>query len=117
MALSIKRNGKKEEIVSKVVLRKSYLSKAFGLMFRFSLKDEAHIFFFEKEKIIPLHMLFVFTPIDVVFLNKNKRVVEAKKLLSPFSFFRPSAKAMYVVELPPKTIKEKNIVIRDHLEF
>ncbi len=115
--VSVIRSGKEKKIASKAVFRKSHLSKALGLMFRFKVSDEAHIFFFEEERIIPLHMLFVFTPIDVLFLNKNRRVVEMKKRLAPFTFFKPSVKAMYVVEIPPMAIEKHNIVIRDELKF
>ncbi len=115
--ISVIRHGKEQKLASKTILRKSFLSRAFGLMLRFNVKDEAHVFFFKKEKIIPLHMIFVFTPIDVLFLNKQKKVVETKSLLTPFTFYKPSAKAIYVVELPPKTIPRHNIIIRDQLKF
>ena len=60
------------------------------------------MFVFKKEKIIPLHMLFVFFPINVLFLNKNKKIVEIKNNFKPFTFYTPKNKAMYIVELTEK---------------
>ena len=74
-------------------------SKARGLMF--SRKKDL-MFVFKKEKIIPLHMFFVFFPIHVLFLNKNKKIVEIKNNFKPFTFYTPKNKAMYIVELTEK---------------
>ena len=71
-----------------------------GLMFRKKLENKGYVFEFGKEKIRGLHMLFVFYPIDVLFLDKDKKVVDLKRNLEPFSFFTPEKKAQYVIELP-----------------
>jgi len=84
----------------KYKLCRNALNKAIGLMFSKPLKDKSLVFVFNKEKRISLHMLFVFYPIDVLFLNKNKRIVEIKKNFRPFSFYISKNKAMYVIELP-----------------
>ena len=80
------------------MLCKSSFSKARGLMFR--LRPKALIFVFEKPKIVALHMFFVFFPIDVIYLDKKKEVIEIKEQFMPFSFYTPKKKASYVVELP-----------------
>ena len=76
---------------------KSLLSKSIGLMFQSKVKKKL-IFVFKKEKIIPLHMLFVFCPIDVIFLDKKKKIVEIKKNFRPFSFYTPKKKSCFVIE-------------------
>ena len=38
-------------------------------------------------------MFFVFFPIDVLFLDKNKKVVELKENFKPFSIYFPKNKA------------------------
>ena len=75
---------------------KSAWSKARGLMFS---RKKNLVFVFNKEKRISLHMLFVFFSIDVLFLDKNKRIVEIKKNFRPFSFYTSKEKAKYVIEL------------------
>jgi hypothetical protein len=47
-----------------------------------------------------IHMLFVFFPIDVLFLDTNKQVVD-KVTLRPFQLnYTPRHAAAYIVELP-----------------
>ncbi len=110
------KNSTRNRILAKnTKICKSIFSKTFGLMF--SLKRKSLIFIFREEKIIPLHMLFVFYPIDVLFLDKNKKVVEAKKNFKPFSFHATKKKAMYVVELPKGLIKKSGTKLGDRIDF
>lgn len=92
------------------------VSKAIGLMFS-KKSDKSLIFTFKKEKIMPLHMLFVFYPIDVLFLDKEKKVVEMKENFRPFSYYTPKNKAKYVIELPEGSVKKCKISLLDRLEF
>ena len=79
--------------------------------------NKALMFDFKKEKIISLHMLFVFYPIDVLFLNKDKKVVEIKENLKPFRFYTPKKKARYVVELLNGVVKSSRTTIGDSIHF
>jgi len=80
-------------------LCKSILSKAHGLMFS---KKKNLIFIFDEEQRIGLHMFFVFFPIDVLFLDENKKIIEIKENFKPFTFYRSTEKAKYVVEIATK---------------
>ena len=60
-----------------------------------------------------MHMFFVFFPIDVLFLDKNKKIIEIKKNLRPFSFYYSKNKAKYVAELTEKN----DYKIRNKLNF
>jgi hypothetical protein len=62
-------------------------------------------------------MFFVFYPIEVSFLNKNKIVVEIKENFMPFSCYSPKNKAQYIIELPKGTIKKSKTAIGDNIEF
>lgn len=62
-------------------------------------------------------MFFVFFPIDVLFANKEKKIVEIKENFKPFTFYNPKKKAKYVIELPQNTIKNTKTKIDDTLEF
>ncbi|MBW2975671.1 DUF192 domain-containing protein [Candidatus Woesearchaeota archaeon] len=109
-------NKTKNSILSeKAELCKSPFSKALGLMF--SGKSRTLVFIFSKEKIISLHMFFVFYPIDVLFLDKNKKVVETKIGFRPFTFCTPKNKAMYVIELPSGTVKKTKTSRGDIISF
>lgn len=91
------------------------LSQTIGLMF--SSKPTPLIFTFKKEKNVPLHMWFVFYPIDVLWLNKNKEVIHLTENFKPFTIYDPKVKSMYVIELPIKSIKESKTKIGDKIEF
>ena len=79
------------------------LSRTKGLMFEEKKKfNYALIFDFPIESKIgtSLHMIFVFFPIDVLFLDKNKKVVD-KVTLQPFiPNYTPKKAAKYVIEMP-----------------
>ncbi|MBI1935814.1 DUF192 domain-containing protein [Candidatus Woesearchaeota archaeon] len=92
------------------------LLKSVGLMFSVK-QDKALIFKFKDEKIISLHMLFVFYPIDVIFLDKNRIVVDKKDDFRPFTFYASKKKAMYAVELSNGAIKKTKIEIGDKIGF
>ena len=97
---SIKNQTRKFTIIDNAKLCRSMFCKAFGFMFRFKKPDHALVFIFNKEVRADLHMFLVFFSIDVLFLDKDKNVVDIKKDFNPFNYYAPKAKAMYVVELP-----------------
>ena len=91
-------------------------SKFAGLMFS-KRKERALILKFNKEKTVHLHMFFVFYPIDVLFLDKSKIVVDKKENFKPFTSCQSKKKAMYAVEMPDGTIKKTMTVIGDKIKF
>lgn len=91
-------------------------SKFVGLMFS-KKQDNALIFKFNKGHKISLHMLFVFYPIDVLFLDKDKIVVDKKENFRPFTFCKSGKKAMYAIELVDGGIKKTGTRIGDKIEF
>ena len=111
----IKNSTRKTILAEKYKICKSILSKTLGLMF--STKPKTLIFIFKKEKINPLHMLFVFYPIDILFLDKNKIVIEIKENFRPFTFHTPSKKSKYIIELPKDSIKNSGTKINDKIYF
>ena len=111
----IKNTTKKALLAENAKLCRNIFSKSLGLMF--SKKITSLIFAFEKEKIIPLHMFFVFYPIDILFLDKNLAVVEIKKNFRPFSFYTPKKKAAFVIELPQGAINKTKTEVGDKINF
>jgi len=109
-------NKTRKKILSKdFKICKNLFQKSIGLMF--TTKPKTLIFEFKKEKKISLHMFFVFYPIDVLFLNKNKRVVEIKENFKPFTIYFPERHALYIIELPNKTIKRSKTKLNDKISF
>lgn len=87
----------KHNIISKNERMCSSLwSQMRGLMFR---ARQNLIMVFAEEQKIQLHNCFVFYTIELVFLNKNKKVIEIKPTFKPFTFYNSKHKAKYLVEL------------------
>ncbi|MCK5107096.1 MAG: DUF192 domain-containing protein [Nanoarchaeota archaeon] len=76
---------------------KSILQKSMGLMFS---KKRILLFTWKNEKKQPIHMFFVFFPIDLFYLNKNKEVIEIKKNVKPFTHYNPKKHCMFLIEAP-----------------
>ncbi len=91
----------------------SWFSQLRGLMFS---RRKNLVFVFDRERNVSLHNWFVFFPIDVLFLDSRKRIVEIKMGLRPFGFYFAKKTAKYVVELGK--LKDKRLYrIGDGLEF
>ena len=84
----------------KVKICKTVWSQIKGLMFS---RKKNLLFVFDKPDYIDLHMLFVFFPIDALYLNEYKEIVEIKHM-KPFRLFsyRAKHKAKYIIELTEK---------------
>ena len=100
---------RKKVLAKRVKECKTTLSKAKGLMFTRKRKDLGIILDFHEEKRLTLHMIFVFYPIDVLFLDSSKKVVEMKKALKPFTFYKNKKKARYVIELSQGRLSETQV--------
>ena len=100
-----------ETIAERVELAESAFAKARGLMFRTRF-DHALIFDVGRESRLgaSIHMLFVFFPIDVVYLDKDKRVVDIRENVRPWTFnVTPKKAARWFVELPAGKVIQKGI--------
>ena len=83
----------------------------------FTKTPKALIFDFGAEKRIGLHMWFVFYPIDVLFLDKNRKVAELKTGFMPFSAYTSEKKARYAVELPEGAIRKSRTGVGDVISW
>ena len=88
---------------------KGLFGKALGLMFRKKVSNPL-IFSFAKAQYVPLHMWFVFTAIDVIFVNNNT-IVEIKENFKPWHFYSPKKKAECVIEFAAGTISQHAISV------
>ncbi|MAG15661.1 hypothetical protein CMO88_01225 [Candidatus Woesearchaeota archaeon] len=119
--LSVKKMPIKNETTNKVIATSSktansMLTRSIGLMFSKS-EQAALILRFNKEEKISLHMMFVFYPIDVIFVNKRKQVVDVKENLRPFDTYSSTRKALYAIELPIGTIRSTKTKVGHKITF
>jgi uncharacterized protein len=118
IGMALRNITKKTELAKDIMLCESLHSQMKGLMFSRKIEDKALIMVFQKERIVALHMMFVFFPIDIIFLDRNRKVVEMVKGAKPFiSHILPKEKALYVIELPAGTIRKSRTRLGDRLAF
>ena len=112
------RNKTKKTIVShEVRICRTAASQARGLMLSRKNDRLGVVFIFRAPKQVSLHMVLVFYPIDVLFLDEKMRVTESKENLRPFSFYSSKKKAKYVIELPRGRIRESRTAVGDILKI
>ena len=96
------------KIIEKVKYCDSNFSKVLGLMFR--IKPVPTLLVNSRESILgsSIHMLFVFFPLNIYWLDSNFNIVDYKKV-KPFTLnHKPKKKAKYVLELPVNIKLNKN---------
>jgi uncharacterized membrane protein (UPF0127 family) len=109
-----------ERIARRVVRCDTFWRRGRGLTFRSSravADDRVYLFVERRESIAQtaIHMFFVFFPIAVVWLDRDRRVVD-KALARPFRpYYAPCRPAQYYVEGHPSLLDRVNP--GDQLEF
>jgi uncharacterized membrane protein (UPF0127 family) len=107
-----------ETLARHVVRCDTFWRRGRGLMFRRALaEDEVYLFVERRESVAQatIHMLFVFFPIAVVWLDGGKHVVD-KVLARPFRpYYAPCQPAQYYVEGHPSLLER--VSVGDQLEF
>ena len=111
----IKNTTKKALLAENAKPCRNIFLKSLGLMF--SKKITSLIFAFEKEKIIPLHMFFVFFPIDVLFLDAKRKVVDMKQNFEPWTAYYSPKKSRYVIEAAAGIIARTKTRLGDLIKF
>ena len=105
----------KKQITSKVVFFNSIFSQFMGLRFKKKsfCKNKGFIFPLNKSVPILIDMFFVSFPIDLIFLDKNNKVIEIKKSFRPWQSYRPKTRPNKLIEL----LSGHNIKLNDKLEI
>ena len=98
--------SKKKIIIKNVKIADTEIKQTLGLMFSRRNKFNYCLIFKRPNSSIlgsSIHMMFVFYPIAVIFLDENKKVVDIKKKIVPFWFYMPKKPAKYILEIPIST--------------
>jgi uncharacterized membrane protein (UPF0127 family) len=100
-----------------VELADTFIKQVVGLMFRKSFEG-ALIFDMGRETYDGIHMLFVRFPIDVVFLGPDKKIVDVKAGLRPWTGTAfPNSRFQYAIELPAGTVEKYGLESGESLEW
>lgn len=103
---------KDEALISEPRVARTQWEKARGLMFA---KPHDVLFHFPIEERLKFHMVFVFYPIDIVFLDDALRVVDLKPRFKPFTVYYSKARSSTVLESYDGFIDEHGISLGDVL--
>ncbi len=82
-----------------VEIADSLFEKASGLMMRKKIKPLLFDFRRDSTILCSIHTFFMLKPIDIVYINSNKVVVQVIKA-RPWRAYYPQEKSRYVLELP-----------------
>ena len=96
--------------------------RARGLMFRKKLpNDKGMLFVFEKEGVYGFWMVNMTFPIDIIWIDKNRTIVDitenAQPCLVNCKIYRPSKKVLYVLEVNASFTEKYNVKIGDKVKF
>ncbi len=106
-------NRTKETFLAyRVKIADSMLGRLVGLLGKRSLAPDSGLWIVPSSGVHTLGMLFT---IDVVFLDKNLKVVGVRELLRPFSITSLNLQAESVLELPAHSIVKSRTEIGDQL--
>ncbi|MBP1907903.1 DUF192 domain-containing protein [Methanolobus bombayensis] len=93
----LKSNGK--EVATDVDFACSMIKQVRGLMFSRRIPDNyALVFVMKKSQRVSLHMLFVNYPIDVIFLDDEKKVIKVSSMKAWIGTCSCSKKVKYIIE-------------------
>ena len=92
--------------------------RAKGLMYRKSLKkNKGMLFVYNKEEDVHIWMKNTYINLDIIFISKNKIIIDFKKNAKKLSTTIISSKAKYVLEINSGLINKYKINIGDKLYF
>ena len=110
----------KKNIIFNVEIAKTIQERRTGLMNRKKLlNNEGMLFIFPRENIIQLWMKNTYIPLDVIFISKNKVIVDIKKNMEKLSetIVKSKVKSRYALEFNAGLINKLNIEIGDKVLF
>lgn len=109
------------DAIIEVDIASSDVERARGLSGRVSLGDNSGMLFvFDKPSRNMFWMKDMNFPIDIIWLDENKKIIYIKENLSPKTYpevFGPEVLSMYVLEVNSNFTKKYNIKIGDIANF
>jgi hypothetical protein len=100
----------------------TFLTRMKGLMFRKNMpENEGMLFIFDKEDYYSFWMMNMSMPIDMIWINSGKEVVDITKNAQPCRIscqsYQPKEKVLYVLEVNANFVDRHEIKIGSKTEF
>jgi uncharacterized membrane protein (UPF0127 family) len=97
-----------------IEVAESAAQKVKGLLGRDCLLDGQGLLF---KHCSSLHTFFMSFPIDIVFMNRNRKVLKVSQNVKPFHLVAAPLRAYYALELPANAIAKSQTKVGDNLTF
>ena len=94
-----------------------------GLMFREKMNpDQGMLLVFETEGMYSIWMMNMYVPLDILWLDKEKRIVHIEEdappcIRTPCPSYVSQVPAMYVLELTAGSVKDQELKMKDRIDF
>lgn len=111
-------NISKETELGESEIADTFFSRLMGTMFKKKLEKGLILTLpnTRSRRGSAIHMFFVRFPLDIIFADKDKKVVDTVTI-DPWKTYTPKAPAMYVIEMEKGTIETSKTKIGDELDF
>ena len=111
----LKYNG--TAIAENIEFARTVVSQTLGMMFcRHIPPGYAMVFVLKKPSSVNVHMLFMRFPIDVIFLNDEKKIAGLSRL-NPWTGHKAMKNVKYVIETHAGAIEEYDLSTGGQMEF
>ncbi|MDO8740803.1 MAG: DUF192 domain-containing protein [Candidatus Woesearchaeota archaeon] len=106
-----------------VQLAKNNIERTKGLMFQKSLEqNQGMLFLFDKEAKYPFWMKNTFIPLDIIWIDKNNKIVFISENNQPCKWYycpsvNPGVDAKYILEVNSGIVKKIGLKLADELSL
>lgn len=114
MLLILKNKAKEQVISQKVILCKSFFSRLKGLLGRKKFSEGEALILTHTSRV---HSFFMQFAIDLIFLDKNKKVLATEINFLQNKISPQVENSYYVIELPANYLQKIKIDIGDSLDW
>ena len=106
-------------VAAEVEYADTMLKQIIGLMFRKSVPESyAMVFTMRRDNREGIHMLFMRFPIDIAFLDKDKRIIDIRQNLKPWTGLAFSHKPFrYAIEIPAGAAARASLKLGERLNW
>lgn len=118
--LSIIDSLKKVVKVLEIELAEDEFERQTGLMYRTTMKENrGMLFIFDKSDMKSFYMKNTYLPLDIIFIDENKKIINISKNTKPLNeqSVYSKAPAKYVLEINAGLSNQWNIKTGDSIEF
>lgn len=106
--------GREELIASKVIKADNFFNRLFGLTVRRKLRAKEGFYI---ENCSSIHTFWMRYSLDVIFLDKNNRIIAIYNNIRPFRVTRFIRNSFSVLELKSGTIDKTTLSVGDLIRF